>query len=253
MKVDPKITLVGAGPGDPELITVKGLKALQQADVILYDALANAALLTHASSKAICICVGKRSGKHSHKQPDIQMMMVQLAFKHGHVVRLKGGDPFVFGRGYEEMAYAKAFDIPVSIIPGISSAIAVPAAQEIAVTKRSIAESFWVVTATTKEGKLSKDVALAAQSSATIVILMGRRKLSQVVTIFKQLQRHDLPIMIIQNGTLPNEKVVVSSIDQIEKVAEEANIGTPALIVIGETVSTHPQFIQTVQSAVVRA
>lgn len=249
MKVDPKITLVGAGPGDPELITVKGMKALQEADVVLYDALANVALLSHTPNRAICICVGKRSGKHSHKQTDIQMMMVQLAFKHGHVVRLKGGDPFVFGRGYEEMTYAKAFDIPVFVIPGISSAIAVPAAQDIPVTKRSIAESFWVVTATTKEGKLSKDVALAAQSSATIIILMGRRKLNQIVSIFRQQQRHDLPIMIIQNGTLPDEKVVVSSIDQIETVADAAQIGTPALIVIGETVSTHPQFIEAVQTA----
>ena len=252
MKVDPRITIVGAGPGDPELITVKGMKALQQADVVLYDALANAALLEYTPNGSLHICVGKRAGKHSHKQPDIQMMMVQHAFKYGHVVRLKGGDPFVFGRGYEELEYAKAFDIPVSVVPGISSAIAVPASQNIPVTKRAIAESFWVVTATTKEGKLSKDLALAAQSTATIIILMGRRKLHKIVALFKKEGRWDMPIMIIQNGTLPEEKVVVSTVEHIEKEADKAQIGTPALIVVGETVSLHPHFMEAVQLATVR-
>lgn len=250
MRKEPQISIVGAGPGDPELITVKGLKALEKADVVLYDSLVNTALLEHISAHAIKKCVGKRAGKHSFKQEDIQMMMVQHAFEYGHVVRLKGGDPFVFGRGHEEVEFARAFGIEATVIPGISSAIAVPAGQGIPVTHRGMAESFWVVTATTREGKLSSDVAIAATSSATIVILMGMKKLKQIVRIFKENGKCDHPVMIIQNGTLSTEKQVISTIENIESVAEEAGMGTPALIVVGETVRLHSSFIQQVKSAV---
>ncbi len=250
MRKEPLISIVGAGPGDPDLITVKGMKTLQTADVVLYDALVNKALLEHVPSRALTKCVGKRAGKHSFKQDDIQMMMVQYAFKHGHVVRLKGGDPFVFGRGHEELDFARAFDIDTRVIPGISSAIAVPANQGIPVTHRGLSESFWVVTATTKKGKLSDDLALAAQSSATVVILMGMRKLAQIVSLFQEHGKGNCPTMIIQNGTLESEKCILSTMDDIEKKARASNVGTPALIVVGETVRLHTSFIQQVKSAV---
>ena len=184
-KKQPKITLVGAGPGDPELITVKGLKAIQSADVILYDALANPALINEAPQDALKIYVGKRAGKHKLKQEEINLLLVQSAFLHGHAVRLKGGDSFVFGRGHEEIEFARAFDIPTSIVPGISSCIAVPELQEVPLTRRGLNESFWVITATTRSGKLSKDMSLAAQSTATVVVLMGMRKLPEIMRMFR--------------------------------------------------------------------
>ena len=127
----PKLTLVGAGPGDPDLITVKGLKALQTADVVLYDALANEVLLEHVPPKCQKIFVGKRADKHTFSQLEINELCVQQALQKGHVVRMKGGDPFVFGRGHEEMMYAREKGIEATVVPGISSAIAVPAMADI--------------------------------------------------------------------------------------------------------------------------
>lgn len=245
-----KITLVGAGPGDPELLTVKGLRAIKNANAILYDALVNPDLLKNASPNAKLVCVGKRAGKHSFKQDEIQLLLVRYAYEYGHVVRLKGGDPFVFGRGYEELEYARAFDIDVEVVPGISSAIAVPASQNIPVTCRNVSESFWVLTATTKSGKLSDDIALAAQSTATLVILMGMRKLPDITRIFRDLNKSSMPVLVIQNGTLPNEKVAVGTMDDIESRVAEAKMGTPALIVVGYTVTLHPAFIEKVKSAI---
>ncbi|MFN0050113.1 MAG: uroporphyrinogen-III C-methyltransferase, partial [Cytophagales bacterium] len=165
----PRLTLVGAGPGDPELITLKGIKAIQNADVILYDALANDELMEYARPSTPFVFVGKRRGSCAFSQDEINQLIVENAFKYGHVVRLKGGDPFVFGRGYEEIEFAKAFNMPVAIVPGISSSIAVPEMQMIPLTARGVNESFWVTTGTTKNGDVSKDILLAAQSSATIV------------------------------------------------------------------------------------
>ncbi len=240
--VEPHIALVGAGPGDPELLTLKALKRLEEADVVLYDALSNPDILNHAPN-AKKIFVGKRAGKHSHQQEDIQLLMVQSAYKYGKVVRLKGGDPFVFGRGHEELEYAKAFDIPVEVVPGISSAIAVPASQEIAVTRRGVSESFWVVTATTRNGELSEDIKHAAASTATVVILMGLRKLSTIVEIYRQLDRADEPAMVIQDGTLPTERMVIGVISELEEKVKNKNIGSPAIILIGQSVRLHPEFI----------
>lgn len=251
MAKNPKISLVGAGPGDPELITLKGLKAIQSADVILYDALANDDLLSYAPKHTLKVCVGKRAGKHSLRQENIESLMVKLAFEKGHVVRLKGGDPYVFGRGHEELEYAQAYGIQISVIPGISSAIAVPASQNIPVTRRAIAESFWVVTATTKNGTFSQDIKLAAASSATIVILMGLKKINEIVEAFQGAGKGNQSIMVIQNGTLPNEKCVVSSIDKIENEIALRGIGTPAVIVVGNVVNLHPALIQQIQAKAV--
>lgn len=251
MSIKPKISLVGAGPGDPDLITVKGLKAIQSADVVLYDALANEALLVHAPAHTLKIFVGKRSGKHSIRQDNIETMMVKLAFEKGHVVRLKGGDPYVFGRGHEELEYISAFGIETTVVPGISSAIAVPASQNIPVTRRDISESFWVVTATTKQGAFSRDIQLAAASSATVVILMGLKKIRQIVAAFQSVDKGNQPVMVIQNGTLPNERCVISSINEIENAITQQGIGTPAIIVVGNVVNLHPSIALQIQAKAV--
>ena len=235
MYKDSKLTVVGAGPGDVELITLKAIKALHTADVVLYDALVDTALLDYAP-EAEHIFVGKRRGCYSYQQEQINELIVSRAKSHGHVVRLKGGDPFVFGRGSEEMEYAAAHDLKVAMVPGISSCLSVPAAQNIPVTKRGSAESLWVITGTTKEHKLSNDVRLAAKSSATIVILMGMSKLPQIVELFKKEGRSETPIAIIQNGTRANEQVGVATIATIEVEVKKKQLANPAIIIIGEVV-----------------
>lgn len=243
VKKKPIVSIVGAGPGDKDLITVKGLKALQTADVILYDALVNFELLKEAPEHAMKIFVGKRAGKPCIKQDMINEMIVKLAIAHGHVVRLKGGDPFVFGRGHEELNFAQACNIPTKVIPGISSAISLPLLQHVPVTRRHISESFWVLTGSTKEHKLSKDIRLASKSSATLVILMGIRKLAFIQNILIEEGKANLPIMVIQSGSTHEEKVVMGTTQDIVSLVKEANIGTPGIIVVGEVVRLHPQFI----------
>ena len=237
MKTVAKLTVVGAGPGDEELMTLKGVKAIKTANVILYDALINVALLEHASPKAELIFVGKRKGCYAYQQDQINELIVSRAKSHGHVVRLKGGDPFVFGRGAEEIDYVKQFDIETYVVPGISSSIAVPAYQGIPLTKRGASESFWVITGTTKSHQISKDIALAAQSSATVVILMGMGKLSEIVKIFSSENKNDIAIAIIQNGTTDRENVGIGTIETIESIVAKKQLSSPAIIVIGEVVS----------------
>lgn len=239
---EPRITLVGAGPGDVDLITLKGLKALKTANVVLYDALVSEELIEYAPKDATKIYVGKRSGDHTYSQDAVNKLMVDYAINYGHVVRLKGGDPFVFGRGYEELDYAASYNIPTTVIPGISSSIAVPGLQQIPVTHRGLSESFWVVTGTTASGKISGDVYQAAKSNATVVILMGIHKLAEITEIFKKEGKNKLPVAVIQSGSTSNEKVVVGIADTIVELAAENNISSPALIVFGEVVSLHPKF-----------
>ncbi|WP_027125780.1 uroporphyrinogen-III C-methyltransferase [Gelidibacter mesophilus] len=233
----PRLTVVGAGPGDPELITIKAIKAIQSADVILYDALINVALLDYASSRAELIFVGKRKGCYAYEQNQINDLIVARANSHGHVVRLKGGDPFIFGRGAEEIDFVRHFGIETYVVPGISSALAVPAYQGIPLTKRGASESFWVITGTTKSHKLSNDVKIAAQSTATVVILMGMSKLSEIVDVFSSEGKQHTAVAIIQNGTTEFEKFGVGTISTICSVVEKQNLSNPAIIVIGAVVS----------------
>jgi len=237
----PKLTVVGAGPGDPDLITIKAIKALKTANVILYDALINTDLLEYASPATELIFVGKRKGCISYQQDQINEFIVSRAKSHGHVVRLKGGDPFVFGRGAEEIDFARGFGIKTYMIPGISSVMAVPGYQGISLTQRGVSESFWVITATTKFHKLSKDIALAAQSTATVVILMGMGKLKEIVEVFSSENKQDTPVAIIQNGTMENEKFGVGTIETICQIVEDKKLSSPAIIVIGEVVKKRVQ------------
>ncbi|MTB53192.1 uroporphyrinogen-III C-methyltransferase [Lewinella sp. W8] len=244
------LTLVGAGPGDPDLITRRGLRALRSADVVLYDALVSRELLEETSDHCQCIFVGKRAGCHYKKQEQINELIVKLALEHGHVVRLKGGDPFVFGRGKEEQDYAASFDLPVAVVPGISSCISLAGLQGVAVTSRGYADSFWVVTAHTREGGLSQDLFLAARSNATVVILMGLGRLDQICALYDAEGKGNLPAMVIQNGSRPNERVWVGRVNDIaERVMTEKDRG-PGIIILGETVRQHRDFIHAVSAAV---
>lgn len=243
----PKLTVVGAGPGDIDLITIKAIKVLKNADVVLYDALVNEELLAYINPKAELIFVGKRRGCYKYQQEQINEIIVARANSHGHVVRLKGGDPFIFGRGAEEMEYAANFGLEVAIVPGISSSFAVPATQNIPLTKRGSAESFWVITGTTKEHKISNDIRLAAKSNATVVILMGMSKLPQIVEFFQAEGKNDLPVAIIQDGTTSKEKVGIGTVDTILKVVEKQELSNPAIIVLGEVVK-HRQTILEIQN-----
>ncbi len=231
----PRLTVVGAGPGDPDLITLKAIKALESADVVLYDALINESLLEYAPN-AEKIFVGKRKGCYAYQQEQINELIVSRAKSHGHVIRLKGGDPFIFGRGAEEIDYVQEFGVETNMVPGISSSLAVPAYQGIPLTKRGSAESFWVITGTTKSHKLSQDVRLAAKSNATVVILMGMGKLNEIVSIFAAENKQDVPVAIIQNGTTDSEQFGFGSIKTIEQVVSDKKLSSPAIIVIGEVV-----------------
>lgn len=251
--MEAKLTLVGAGPGDSELITLKGMRALQTADVVLYDELANAAFLEFAPAHALKMYVGKKVGNPSFSQDEINGLIVRLARKRGHVVRLKGGDPFVFGRGHEEIEYAQDHDIACEMVPGISSSIAVPASLGVPVTRRGVSESFWVITGTTQNGELSDDLRLAAQSKATVIVLMGLNKLEEICALYKHFGRGHLPMAVIQNGTRPDEKSVVGQVWEMPRLVRESGIGTPAIMVMGEVVALSPayalEYLQNMQMA----
>ncbi len=230
-----KVTLVGAGPGDIELITLKGINALKEAKVILYDALVNEELLDLAPS-AVKIFVGKRKGFKAFSQEEINQLIVEKAFVYGHVVRLKGGDSFVFGRGYEEIEYVKSFGIPVNVVPGLSSSISVPALAGIPVTHRGTSNSFFVLTAVLADGSLNKEIEVAAQSSATVVVLMGLSKLAEIAEIYTAKGRSEEAIAVITNGSLPSQTSVVGTIRSINAIVKDQTISGPGLIVIGPVV-----------------
>jgi uroporphyrin-III C-methyltransferase len=233
----PVLTLVGAGPGDPDLITIKAIRALEAADVVLYDALANDVLLDYCKHAQVTRFVGKRFGCHALSQQEINDLILYYCSRYQNVVRLKGGDPFIFGRAQEEIDVAIASGIKVTIVPGISSALAVPASQNIPLTCRGISESFWVVTGTNRNNELSKDLYLAAQSTATIVILMAMSKLEEICDIFVTMGKAEIPAAIIQNGTTTQAKMVTGTIKDIAYRAAAAGLENPAIIIFGEVVN----------------
>jgi uroporphyrin-III C-methyltransferase len=231
-----KVTFVGAGPGDPELITVKGLMAIETADVILYDALVSETLLSYASNGCKLVYVGKRKGKKEFSQDEINALIVFYANRCGHVLRLKGGDPYVFGRGHEELVFLKRHGISAEVIPGVSSAIAAPSAAGIPLTKRGVNESFWVITGILSSGEMSNDIQYAAKSSATLVILMGLSHLEKISVLISDLRSADEPMAVIQAATTPDEKIVTGTASTISSLASASRISSPAVIVIGKVV-----------------
>lgn len=242
--VNPKITLVGAGPGDPDLISVRGVKALKTADVVIYDALVDDALLNYAPENAAKVYVGNPSGDENFSQEVVNQLMVDYALNFGHVVRLKGGDLFVFGRGYDELAYAAYYSIETAIVPGISSAISVPGLQGIPVTHKGVSDSLWILTATDAAGTLSPELAAAARSRATIIVLLGFDHLEEIVAVFEREGKRDLPAAVIQNGSMKNERMALGRVADIVKTAADAGIDStgPVLLIFGSAVSLSRNF-----------
>ena len=238
----PKITLVGAGPGDPELISLKGVKAINSADVILYDAQVNEALLNHAPEHAIKIFVGKKSNDESFSQDTVNKLMIDYAINFGHVVRLKSGDPFVFARGFEEVDFAESYSIETEIIPGISSAIGVPGLHKIPMTSKNLSESFWVITGTNSSGEISPDLYVAAKSNATVVVLMGVERIKEIAAIFEGEGKHRLPVAVIENGSSAHENVKIGIVETIAELVTDHGISSPSILVFGDVVSLHPAF-----------
>lgn len=237
-----EVYIVGAGPGDPELVTVKALKAIQQADVILYDRLVNEELLNEAKPSAVRVFCGKFPGNHIMTQDRINRLLVKFASKGKCVVRLKGGDPFVFGRGGEEAAYVRKFGIPVQIVPGITAGIAVPAYADIPVTHREYGNSFAVVTGHQMEGKQETDWSGLAVSVDTLVIYMGMKNLAGIAEALIQHGRDsDTMAAVIEQGTLAAQRVVTAPLSQIAAKAKEQAIGNPAVIVVGDVVNCRAQ------------
>ncbi len=232
-----RVFLIGAGPGDPELLTLKAVKAIAQCDVLLVDELVNPVVLQHVRADARIIPVGKRGGCKSTPQPFIERMMLRFARTGAIVGRLKGGDPFVFGRGGEEMLTLRAAGIALEIIPGITAGCAVPAALQIPVTHRDFSRGVTFITGHTKNDEPLNYPALAG-SDTTLVIYMGVANLGLIVDgLMAAGMPAAMPTCIIQNGTRNNQRHVVSTLDNIVAETAAANIGSPAIVVIGEVVS----------------
>jgi uroporphyrin-III C-methyltransferase len=233
------VSLIGAGPGDPELITVKGLRRLRAADVVIYDALANEALLRECRTDAELIYAGKRAGQHYRSQDEINLLLVEKARAGLQVVRLKGGDPFVFGRGGEEAAVLAQAGIAWEVVPGVSSAIAVPAYAGIPVTDRAAASSFAVITG--HEDPDREETRLRwhalAQGIDTLIFLMGVGRLESIAA---QLIAHgraaDTPAAVIRQGTTPDQETVVGTLATIAADVAQAGLTAPATLIVGEVV-----------------
>ena len=235
----PRLSLVGAGPGDPELISRKGYRLLQEADVVLYDALVSQELLDELPKSVHKVYVGKRCGEHSWTQGEINQFLVDCAFRYGHVVRLKGGDPFVFGRGGEEMADITKASIPVEIVPGITSGIAAPAYANIPVTHRGFSSSVTFVTGHESAGKYRPDVnwQAIAHGSETIVIYMGIHNLKQIVPqLLSAGLSETTEIALIRWGTTPQQEELFGTLATILTLVEEKQFQAPAIAIIGKVV-----------------
>lgn len=232
----PELFVIGAGPGDPELITMKGYKALQQANVILYDNLANKELLDISREDCEKVYVGKQPYGDYTPQETIHELIKHYAFTKGSVVRLKGGDPFIFGRGFEEIIYAREHGITTHYIPGITSMQA-SGLEDIPLTHRLVSESVWMVTGTKKDGRLSADLACAMQSNATVVIYMGMKKLAEIALAYVTAGKGDTPAAIIQHASLPKQKSAKGMAKDLVTIAAEHQLTYPAIIIIGDVVN----------------
>lgn len=236
-----KVYLTGAGPGDIELLTLKALRVIKAADVIIYDRLANPDILEEAKSGCEFVYVGKEDGRHIMPQDDINETIYQNALKHENVVRLKGGDPFVFGRGGEEAIYLLERGVKFEIIPGITSAISAPAYAGIPVTHRGVAVSFRVVTGHESPNKKVSQIPWENfKTDDTIIFLMGLHNLPQISKKLMEIGKStDYPVAVISKGTTKEQNVVVGTLEDIVERAKD--VPTPALIVVGRVVELREQ------------
>ena len=228
------VYLIGAGPGDADLITLKAVKALNKADVVLYDYLANDEILEHAPESAERIYVGKKAGEHYKTQDEINELIIQQAQKHDNVVRLKGGDPFIFGRGGEEILALMEHDIKFEVIPGVTSAIGAPTSLGLPVTHRAVATSVTLVTGHEDPTKAESQVHWD-YTADTLIILMGIGNIKENTSEIMKYRSPDTPVCVIESGTLPDENVVFGTLDDIA----DKKINTPAIMIIGDVVNLY--------------
>ncbi len=231
-----KVYLTGAGPGDPELLTLKAVNAIKNADIIIYDRLVNKEILKYANENVILKYVGKENKRHTVPQDEINEILYQSALKYKNVLRLKGGDPFVFGRGGEEAIYLHQRGIKFEIIPGISSSVAVPCYAGIPVTHRGITTSFRVVTAhETPNKKISQIEWQTFLNDETIVFLMGLHNIGLITSKLMGLGKDkNYPCAVISKGTTPEQKVVTGTLETI--VEKSKGLESPAIIIVGKVV-----------------
>ena len=233
------VYLIGAGPGDPDLITLKAVKALNKADVVLYDYLANEKILEHAPEDAKIIYVGKKAGEHYKTQDEINQLIIKEAKENENVVRLKGGDPFVFGRGGEELLELVKENIDFEVIPGVTSAIGAPTSMGFPVTHRGVATSFTVVTGHEDPTKENKQVKWD-YTADTLIILMGIGNIKENTQEIMKYRDPNTPACVVESGTLQNERVVFGTLETIA----DKDINTPAILVIGNVIDVFKQIKQ---------
>jgi uroporphyrin-III C-methyltransferase len=231
------VYLVGAGPGDPELLTLRALRIIGEADVLVFDHLVSEAILALVNPAADRLYAGKERGNHAVPQDDLNLLLVELAKQNKRVVRLKGGDPYTFGRGGEEVETLKENGIPFEVIPGITAAAGVASYAGIPLTHRNYAQACVFVTGHLKDGSMNLDWPGLARRRQTVIIYMG---LSGLPYLCEQLMAHglppDWPAAIVQQGTTPNQRTVTGTLATLPTLAEEAKLKAPTLIIVGEVV-----------------
>lgn len=236
------VYLVGAGPGDPGLMTVRGLELLRRAEVVVFDSLVGEEVLREAPSTAEMLDVGKRGGRHKAEQSEINELLLEKAMQGRMVVRLKGGDPFLFGRGGEEAEHLRGHGVEVHVVPGVSASIAVPALAGVPVTHRTLSSSVTIITGHEGEHKEEEwlDWAALARGGDTLVIMMGMSNLGRnMARLMAGGVKDHVPVAIIQDGSSPSQRIVISSVGRAEEDCRREGLGAPAVIVVGKVVDLH--------------
>ncbi|MFD2966583.1 uroporphyrinogen-III C-methyltransferase [Sphingobacterium bambusae] len=230
-----KLFIIGCGPGNPDLLTIKAYNTIIRAEIVLFDNLVSQEILDLCPKNCKKIYVGKDPYGQYVPQADINSLIGHYCHHYATVLRLKGGDPYIFGRGFEERLYANTLGIATEYIPGISS-MQGAGSNDIPLTHRGVSEGVWIMTGTKSNGELTADLALAAQSNATVIIYMGMRKVAEIAGTYVRLGKGDTPAAMIQNATCPNEKSVSCLVKDLQITSLQQQIHHPAIIIIGAVV-----------------